>query len=655
MKKINQTTLAQIKERTNIVDIIGETILLKQKSADEYLGLCPFHNEKTPSFSVNPSKGVFYCFGCGERGDAISFVMETTGSNFSEAVISLADRHNISVNLEDENSEEFAKWQADNQLKQQLIKINEQACSWFQANLKNCDRALNYLQARKIDRDSIDKFRLGYAPDSWQDLLKQMKAKFGTELLHSSGLVANKEGKTYDFYRDRLMIPLFNPQGQVIGFSGRSLGDRLPKYLNSPETLVFQKKQLIFPYHLARKHIAQENAAIIVEGNFDVIKLHQLGFANAIATLGTAVSHAQLTKVAKLTQNNNIIICLDNDAAGVKATDKLIRNNLDLINSKLIAFKVATLPTLYKDIDRLSQTANGKQIIACCIDNALFWVDWYITKICESFDLNKGEDYQNCQKRLRKLLELIDNRSLREFYANKIARLLSNDNFQDPASVSTLARSLIADRQKSEDRTNPANQSASEIYRNLTPKQIKTLSCEMLLAKIAVFHPSYRDLINSKLAQIGYFIKDSLCRWIIDFNQRELIARAEISELEFQLAEISESDYAIATVKQHFNKIITEQKIFENTAAFLNNNYSRDREILKAKFTKICSKAPEQMLSIEHPHDSILAIIKQLTSIKIETRIEALKCILSVQKDSIKQQEICQQINRLLKDLHENK
>ena len=284
--QISEEILEKIKSQNDIVDVISERVRLK-KAGRNFTGLCPFHNEKTPSFSVSQEKQIYKCFGCGEAGNVISFVMKDKNLPFIEAVKYLANRANIPLKLG--NGEQSQS----NRKKELLYKVNVEAAKFFFSNLMNNQNAKEYFLNRGIKEETIKKFGLGYANDSWNSLMFYLRKKgINDGLLEEAGLISvNKEkGRKYDRFRNRVMFPVFDYQGKVIGFGGRVLDDSKPKYLNSPETLVFQKGTNLYGLNFALKHNMKERYFIIVEGYMDLITLHQYGITNVVASLGTALT-----------------------------------------------------------------------------------------------------------------------------------------------------------------------------------------------------------------------------------------------------------------------------------------------------------------------------------------------------------------------------
>ena len=299
----------EIKSKVNIVDVIGHEVPLKQ-SGSNFKGLCPFHNEKTPSFMVNEQKQIFNCFGCGEKGDVIHFVQRFNNLEFMEACEKLAEEYNIEI------PQHGTRKKVD---MSHYYEINAIAARFFFNNLtKQSNPGYTYIRKRGISDETIRHFGLGYSLDSWNALHRHLQSKgIKDEDMLKLGLITQGKKGIYDKFRGRLMFPIFNPQGKVIGFGGRALGDEMPKYLNSSESDVFLKKNNLYALNFTKKNISDDNQALIVEGYMDVISLYQSGIQNVVASLGTALTDNQCQLITRYTKN--VVLSYDSDAAGIKA------------------------------------------------------------------------------------------------------------------------------------------------------------------------------------------------------------------------------------------------------------------------------------------------------------------------------------------------
>lgn len=315
--------------RVDIVDVVGRSVQLK-KAGQNFLGLCPFHGEKSPSFTVSPSKQFYHCFGCGAHGSAIGFVMEQRGLNYVEAIRELAQNAGMVVPESSDRSREQAGRTSA------LTELLKRAADFYRAQLKASPVAIDYLKGRGLTGETALRFALGYSPDAWQSLRGMHGANAGADATSyddaqfvEAGLVIADEGKRYDRFRGRIMFPIRNARGQHIGFGARVLGAGEPKYLNSPETPVYRKGQELYGLYEARDAIRQKGRAIVCEGYLDVIQLSQAGFAEAVAALGTAVTPAHVGTLLRLTEH--VIFAFDGDAAGRKAARRALEATLPVI------------------------------------------------------------------------------------------------------------------------------------------------------------------------------------------------------------------------------------------------------------------------------------------------------------------------------------
>lgn len=335
--------LNDIKDRISIVAFVGERIPLK-RAGRNFKGLCPFHNEKTPSFNVNDEKGIYHCFGCGEGGDLFQFVMKFEGVSFAEAVRSLAGRAGVDL-PRDVGPAEQAREEEAARRKRSLLRVNEIARDWFVERLH--DRrigapARGYLQSRGLSEDIWTQHFLGYADNSWDQLAGHLRGRdIPLELAAEVGLLKRREGGGfYDFFRHRLIFPILSARGEVLGFSGRALeeAEGVAKYVNSPDSPIYHKSNCVYGLHLAANAIRHEDHVILVEGNIDLVALHQAGFANAVAPLGTALTAGHVRLLRRLTRQ--MTVAFDGDEAGMRASLR----SLEVFIEEGIAPRVVPLP-----------------------------------------------------------------------------------------------------------------------------------------------------------------------------------------------------------------------------------------------------------------------------------------------------------------------
>src|SRR3984885_1437629 len=337
-----------VKQQADIVKIVGDYVKLRKSGAQNYTGLCPFHKEKTGSFSVNATHGYFYCFGCHEKGDVFTFVMKLESISFPEAIRVVAAKCGIPLPKREFSSPEEAR---DAGLRRQLIDIHEAATQYFEASLKRPEaaRAREYLTGRGVNADTIAKFRIGYAPDDFNHMREQLGKHFNEEVLRTSGLFSAKEqadgsqGSMYARFRKRITFPIANEQGKTIAFTARALdsedekGRPIAKYLNSPETTLYSKGQVLFNLDKAKAEIRKVGFALLVEGQMDCISVYMAGIHNVVATSGTAFTETQVRLLGRFT--HRVIVNFDPDTAGAAATEK----SIGLLTSEDFDIKVLAL------------------------------------------------------------------------------------------------------------------------------------------------------------------------------------------------------------------------------------------------------------------------------------------------------------------------
>ena len=330
----------KVKQQADIVRVIGEYIRLK-KTGQNFTGLCPFHQEKTPSFAVHPVRQIYHCFGCGAGGDVFKFVMELDKSTFPEAVRTVAEKCGIPIPRPRERSPEERR---ENQQRTALIEMHREAAALFARQLQEGPEgkvALAYLEDRGLDRQAMARFGLGYALSSGDALLRQLKSKYPEALLEASGLVSRDQsgsGRFYDRFRRRIMFPIANDSGKVVAFGGRAMGDDMPKYMNSPETPIYSKSNLLYHLDRAKEAIRQNDFAILVEGYMDAIAVARAGIANVAASCGTSLAEPQIKLLGRFTRR--VIVNYDPDTAGQTATER----SLTLLLEKEFDVRVLTLP-----------------------------------------------------------------------------------------------------------------------------------------------------------------------------------------------------------------------------------------------------------------------------------------------------------------------
>ena len=408
MYVINDNVLDEIRDRADIVDLIGEYVDLK-RSGSNYMGLCPFHSEKTPSFSVSPSKSIFKCFGCGVGGDVITFIMKRENLSFPEAVEFLADKYNVRLSeYKDENKEARDK-------RNRFYDINREAAMHFLNNLSYSQKAQKYLKNRGLNDKTIRSYGLGYSKDSWTDLYDHLK-KLGyedDELLELNLISKSKNGNYIDRFRDRVMFPIINRNNRVIGFGARGFGDAKPKYLNSRETPIFHKGSNLFNMNIISRESSRDRI-ILVEGYMDVISLYNSGINYSVASLGTSLTEDQAGIIKKMAKD--IYICYDSDKAGINATSRAI----DIFLSKACKPKIIELDGGLDPDDFIKKY--GMEGFENKIKSAISYIDFKIKKLKENFNLEDNEGLSNFTVEAAKILSSIVNPIERDIFVKDFSK-----------------------------------------------------------------------------------------------------------------------------------------------------------------------------------------------------------------------------------------
>ena len=408
MARFPDSFITELTERNDIVDVVGSYVDLSKRSGSNRFGLCPFHSEKTPSFSVSPSKQIYHCFGCGKGGGVINFIMEVENISFPEAVEFLANRAGMKMPETGEDG-------AVSRRRARMLDLNRDAARFFHEALKSPSgqKAREYVARREISPATVTSFGLGFAPDSWDALCKAMKEKGYTdyELLDADLVRRSSRGSLYDTFRNRLMFPVIDVRGNVIGFSGRILGDGEPKYLNSKETAVFSKGSNLFGLNLAKK--SKAGNIILVEGNVDVVSLHQAGFDSAVASLGTSLTDEQARLISRYT--SEVILAYDSDSAGLKASGKAISvfEKLD-VKVKVLRWKDA------KDPDEFIKL-KGAGAFRNLIEKAENQLDYRIETLRGKYDRSSPDGAADYLKAAIALIAAVPDPVRRNVYAGRIA------------------------------------------------------------------------------------------------------------------------------------------------------------------------------------------------------------------------------------------
>ncbi len=481
---IPEEKVSEILNTSDIVDIVSESVILK-KSGRNYFGLCPFHSEKTPSFSVNPSKQIFHCFGCSAGGNALSFVMKYHGVSFPQAAAMLARKYNITI----ETKEIDPAKKKQIHLKESLFRLNKQVMTYFHEELKTSkrsDKARNYLNKRGLSDDMIQEFKIGFSPDAWESvvrLLKQKKVSRNTAV--QSGLILKRE-KTdgyYDRFRNRVMFPIFDINMQVAGFGGRVMDDAMPKYMNSPETPVYNKSRILYGLHAAKQYCRQEGVLYIVEGYFDFLSLFQHGIKNTVASLGTALTpdHIRILKGYA----SKMILVFDSDAAGISAAKRSIK----LFYKEGVDTRVLVLPD-GNDPDSYVQK-HGPEAFKTLAENAGSVMQFLLQVSIDTHGLSV-EGRVKVLNDMKVYLSQVQDSALRSLYVKELAETLNIDE----KAVLEKVRGQI------QNRTAKKKVSADE---NMVPERLESDPREEQMISMMLHYPEIIDQVkNTKVLDSFY-------------------------------------------------------------------------------------------------------------------------------------------------------
>ena len=496
--RISEEIIQKVKEENDIVDVISETVILK-RSGRNYIGLCPFHNDKSPSLSVSPDKQIYKCFSCGEAGNVITFVMKQKNYNFIEAIKSLAERANIVLQIEN------SKQSAVSQKKDILYKINVEAARYYFKNLTVNNVAKEYFSNRGIKNSTIRKFGLGYAKEGWTNIIYYLKRQgYNDNQLIDAGLVIKNENKgtIYDRFRNRVMFPVFDIRGKVIGFGGRVFDDSKPKYLNSPETLVFHKGVNLYGLNFAVKDGINDRTLIIVEGYMDCISLHQYGITNAIASLGTALTVNQARLIKR--HADKVVISYDADIAGQKATLR----GLDILKGAGLDVRVLLIPQ-GKDPDEFVRL-NGKEAFLKLVYSAISLIEYRLKRAAEGIDFNNNEMVIKYVKRTAEIFANVDSVE-KDIYIKKIAE---DTGLREQSIYDLINKVNIS---KENQNVNKKEENRTELY--LEPAFSKA---EKAILKL-MLNDEYYNLIIKNITEEDFFSKahKDIFKYIIDAKNRK--------------------------------------------------------------------------------------------------------------------------------------
>ncbi len=538
-----QELISQIKSQVPINELVSEYISVK-KSGRSYVALCPFHDDHKPSMHINPDKGIFKCFSCGTGGDLIYFYSQINKKKWSEAVVDLATKYGLKIEYGDENKPET-------QIKNRLYEVNRAALDFFKMNLflDSGKAAMQYLlELRGFTNELIDKYEIGFALNSWDSLLNYFskEKQYTQELILASGLFVPRESSSgyYDRFRNRVIVPIFNENNNVIGFGGRTITNEEPKYLNSPETLVFNKGSMLYGFNFAKDEIKKSDHVILTEGYFDVISAHQYGLLNTVATLGTALTPLQARLLGKYTESKRVCLCMDSDKAGKKAVEAIFR----LVNSadNNVSLDIGVVSDLgAKDLDEAlkknnladlqSRIQNAQSLIYFVFDTA---IEQY--SLAES-DFEKKSLLDDILQNVIELKDPIERSNSVKYISHKVGieEELLNLKIKDKSKA---AKKKFARNQKPAQELS-ANQEQFTMH---SIERFKHAEIELLTLYVSSFPHSSKE-IKIELDEVQFIDeKHKLIKDFLDIVSKEEISSDEV--INRLVLEFNEYKHIMATI-----------------------------------------------------------------------------------------------------------
>ena len=585
MYVINDNVLDEIRDRADIVDLIGEYVDLK-RSGSNYMGLCPFHSEKTPSFSVSPSKSIFKCFGCGVGGDVITFVMKRENLSFPEAVEFLADKYNVRLEVyKDENEEAREK-------RNRLYEINREAGLHFLKNYEASQKTQLYLKNRMLSDKTIRSYGIGYSKDSWTDLYDHL-TKMGyreDELLELNLMSKRKNGNYIDRFRDRVMFPIINRNNRIIGFGARAFGDAKPKYLNSRETPIFHKGSNVFNINIISRESTRERI-ILVEGYMDVISLYNSGINYSVASLGTSLTMDQANIIKKMARD--IYICYDSDSAGINATSRAI----DIFLQASVKPKIIELEGGLDPDDFIKKY--GIEGFENKIKSAISYIEFKIKKLKENFNLDDSEGLSNFTIESSKILSSIKNPIERDIFVKDFSRKYNISYTAIENYINYLNRNKLKETKREK----------FKVKKNTNVvKSNKARAQEELLSYSLLDNDIYKYIRNK--IEVFYFT-NAMTRAVFEeiprLYEEEMEVRDFLSLLESN--RLIDKEF-VENILSIINDIHVNDKIVDELINTIEGNYLRDR---KNKILENIEK-----LQGEENKNLLLEALKELQEINLK-------------------------------------
>lgn len=557
--------IEEIRSKTDITKLISEYVTL-QKSGRSLKALCPFHSEKAPSFMVSPQRQIFKCFGCQEGGDVFSFLMKIEGMEFGEALRTLAKRAGVELATYHPTAGESEK--------DKLFKVNQHASDFYHFLLTSHPigkKALDYLINRGISKKSIDKFKLGYAPNFAWSLQKYMTLKKGHSLddLKKAGLVNFYNNSARDFFRDRVIFPLSNHRGQIVGFSGRTIGawstenalKTGPKYINTPETLIYHKSELLYGLDVTKKAISTQNKAILVEGEFDVISSHQAGVENVVAIKGSALTESQVRLLKRFTEN--FVLALDRDLSG----DAASRRGIEIADQFGVNLQVVEIPQ-GKDPDELAQ--KSPILWQKTVEKAIGIYDFYLNSALSRYDAKTPPGQRKISEELLPVFNKISNEIIKAHYTRLLAKKLEVPESAVAAQMAKIGKSILTDLQTK------TIQKTARLRQEILEEYLLALCFQENDVKLLT-DPDIQKLITTPVNQkilkvLGEFLQ----------GNQEFMASKFASYLPAELVEIYNNFYLLEI----------DEKLLDETV------YPKEKERILKEIEKIQVKAKLKELTI---------------------------------------------------------
>ncbi len=515
----------KVKERLAIEDVVGSYVELKQ--AGSYLkARCPFHQEKTPSFTVSPSRGTYYCFGCGAKGDVFSFVQQFEGLDFSGALKLLAEKAGVEI------VGYSGQAQKENEI---LYKVMEKACLFFEEQIKDNKSAIDYLKKRGLKNETIKRWRIGYAPDEWRFLLEKLAKDFDEKDIKNAGLLKEKEGRKYDTFRNRIVFPIFDTGGRVVAFSGRLFpekeGIQAPKYLNSPESLIFNKSEILYGLNFGMDAIRKAKYSIIVEGQFDIVLSHQSGMKNTVAVSGTSLTPEHIKRLSRLSKKT--VIVFDSDEAGIKASHRSILLSL----SNGMEVKVAVLPEGKDPADVISSdVSEWRKALSGAVHPVEFWANLIVRRSSD-----KMKQLVAVREEVFPILLSMPSKMDRSFFVTKLSDWLSLDE-----------SSVISDLEQSENKNKNLVDRQQESEKNKDTSFLQKPSKDIVRTISAI-------LVWQKTAEKPVLSEEEIVSLLSSEPelQTQVLAREEyLEEEEIFAEEIPRSNYTQVDLKKAIDELI---------------------------------------------------------------------------------------------------